>query len=331
MFRKNIINMYNAFISIITLVIPDEQYISRYLLNVHKVLKENFLDYEIILVNNGFAADLIAKASEHLDKDIKKDITVINLAKSTYSDNAIMSGMDRANGDYTVIFDMDLYSKAELITALYKKTQENFDIVYLQYRDRRLPFLKKLYYKAFYYVMNKYSTLNMDINEHNCRIISRRALNSIIKIRENLRYMRGTFSFVGYNTASLEADIPVEIACHAYDETTFQSDNPSFRSALIAIFSFTNLVSRVIMAVFTAAIFFSLFFTADAIMIKIAGVDLFGDPRESTPTGYLIILVAFLFSLLFFILFIFSVYLTNLNREIKHRPEYFIKSIQRLE
>jgi hypothetical protein len=323
--------MYNTFISIIALVCPDEQNISDYLVSVHKVLKENFQYCEIILINNGLDTAIVKKAAEHLDKDIKKDITVINLSKKINSDNAIVAGLDRANGDYTVIFDMNLYSISDVIVELYKKTQENFDIVSLQYRDRKLPLLKKMYYKAFYYIMNKYSDLTLDINEHNCRIISRRALNSIVKIREKLRYMRGVFSYVGYNTASVVADIPEGKPRFGHEETVFQSDNPPFRSALIGIFSFTNIVSRLIMMVFIVAMFFSCFFTVDAIMIKLAGVDLFGDPKESTPTGYLIILVSFLFSLLFFILFLFSIYLANLNKEIKHRPEYFIKSIQRIE
>jgi hypothetical protein len=323
--------MYNAFISVVALVYPEEKYISRYLLNIHRVLKENFKYYEIILVNNGLDTGVVKKATVHLAEEIKKDITILNLSKYTHKDNAIIAGLDRANGDYTVIFDMNLYEKADLFVDLYKKTQENFDIVFLQYRQRKLPFHRLIFFKAFYSIMKKYSEIDIHMNMHNCSIISRRALNSITKVRERYLYLKGVFSFVGFNTAAIEADIPEEKGQGKFDAYLFQSPNPSVSQAIGAILSFTNFLHRLLLLSFFIALSFSCFVTADAILIKLSGVDLFGQIQKNTDVEYLVVLVSIMFSLLFFILYIFSIYLTNINREIKQRPEYFIKSIQRID
>jgi hypothetical protein len=323
--------MYDTFISVITLVNQNQKNISDYLLNVCNVLKENFHYYEVILINNGLDTDIIKNATRHLDKDVKKDITLLNLSKKVHNDNAIVAGLDRANGDYTIIFDMNLYEKADLIPELYRKTQENFDIVYLRYKKRTLPLHKLVFFKAFYRLMKKYSDLDIDMNMHNCRIISRRALNSILKLRENLRYMKGIFSYVGYRTCAIEVDIPENGTYPDNHDQLFQSPNPSIKSALIAIVSFTSILNKILIGIFIVSMLFSCFVTSDAILIKLTGNDMFGAPRENTATGYLVIMVSIMFSFLYLILYVFSIYLTSINREIKRRPIYLIESIQRIE
>lgn len=323
--------MYNTFISVVSLLVPDEGYISRYLQNVHNVLKENFSYYEIILINNGLDTDLVKKATVSLAEDLKKNITILNLSKHTHKDNAVIAGLDRANGDYTVIFDMNLYEKADLIVELYKKTQDNFDIVHLQYRKRKLSFHKLIFFKEFYSIMKKYSEIDINANVHNCRIISRRALNSITKVRERHLYLKGIFSLVGYNTTAIEADIPEEKVHDKFEPYLFQSPNPSIKQAMGAIISFTNFLRRLLFISFLIAILFSLFATLDALLIKLTGKDIFGQIQVNTDVEYLIVLVSFMFSILFFILYLFNIYLSNINREIKQRPEYFIKSIQRID
>jgi hypothetical protein len=323
--------MYTSFISVVTLACQDQRMLTEYVRNVSQVLKENFSDYEIILVNNGIDEGVIKNTMRALDQDIKKDITLLNLSRKVRSDNAIVAGLDRSNGDYTIIFDVDLYGQVGLIVDLYRKTQENFDIVYLRYGKRNLPAHKYIFYKMFYFIMKKYSELDMDINDHNDRIISRRALNSLLRMRENLRYTRGMFYYLGYNSCPIVADIPqTTTRQHSFGES-FQDPNPSVKSALVALFSFTAIVRKLLMALFIMSLTFSFFTTIDAVMIKLSGKDLLGAPKVNSEVDYLVILISILFSLLFFILYIFSIYLLQIYREIRKRPLYFTESVQRIE
>ncbi len=313
--------MYNTFISVVALLNSDEKVINDYLVNVYKILKENFNYFEIIFINNGVNIDM-GNATKDLDKDIKKNITLINLSKRIDDDNAIVAGLDRANGDYTIIFDIVLYKKADLILELYKKTQENYDIVYLKYKKRKIPFHRLVFYKTFYYILKKYSDLTIDINMHQSRIISRRALNSITKVRESMRYMKGIFSFVGYNSCAIETELP---------KTKMEKFSKQFRYAMIAFVSFTDILNKLLIRVFIIAIMFTFFVAVDALIIKLTEMDIFGSPKDSTVIEYLVILVSSMFAMLFLILYIFSIYLSSINNEIKQRPVYFIESIQRIE
>ena len=309
--------MFSSFISVVGLVSPDKLVIKNYLINVHKELKNNFSDFEIVLVNNRTHLDI-----KELDKDILKSVTALNLSKQIDSNNAIVAGLDRANGDYTVIFDMELRDKPTLITELYKKTQENFDIVYLKYKDRKIPLRKRIFYKVFYFIMKKYSDLEIDKDIHQSRIISRRALNAINKVRENLRYMKGIYSFIGYNTCALEVDIPGNKKLEKFSE--------QFKLASIAITSFTNILSKLLLWIFILSLLFSISVTTNAMMVKFIGFDIFGNPQKQVPGWtFLVVLMSIMFVLLCLILYIFSVYLASINNEIKQRPVYIIESIQR--
>jgi len=315
--------MYSSFISVVGLMVPDQDLVNKYLVNVHKVLRENFSDYEIILVNNRVFTD-VKKITSGLDKDIRKDITVINLSKYTQNDNAIVSGLDRANGDYTVILDIELGDRAELIIEMYKKSQENNDVVYLKHRKRKIPFSRRVFYKMYYFILRHFSELTLDIRTHKNRMISRRALNSILTMRENMRYMKGLYSLVGYRNTYIETDIPESKSRETFGE--------QLRMAALAITSFTTLMSRVLLWIFIFSFLFSVFIIISALRMKFYGVDLFGHVYENTPPGYtfLVVLISLVFAVMTLIMYIQSLFLSGIYNEIKKRPIYIIESIQRI-
>jgi hypothetical protein len=289
--------------------------------NVYEALKRDFSDFEIILVNNGSRFDINSIISQ-LEQEIRKSIYTINLSKRIDPNNAIVAGLDRANGDYTIIFDTYFYNNVSLIGDLYQKTRENYDVVYLRYKKRYIPWHKRIPVKLFYMIMKKYSDLDIDINMHQNRIISRRALNGLLQVRESLRYMKGIFSSVGYNTSFVEVDIP--------EQNTSGKFSDQFQTALIAITSFTDIPSKLLLWMFFLSVLFCCYVVINALMVKFAGHDVFGMPQAQVPGwAYLVILISIIFVLLSFILYILSIYIISINKEIKKRPVYIVESFQR--
>lgn len=311
--------MNNSFISLVGLIEPDRDLVQKYLKNMQTVLKDNFSDYEIILVNNICPADFEPWLQE-LDEEIRRAITVINLSQRVPDDNAFVAGLDRANGDFTVILDMQFAEEPELILEMYNKTQENNDVVYLRYKKRRLPLFRKVFYKLFYYLMNRNSEIKIDPKMHTNRIISRRALNSIVRVREQLRYMKGIYAYVGYKSAWIERDI----------KESQSKSRKHFKSAVVALTSFTDIVSSMLKWVFIFTLLFSIGVSANALTVKLAGVDLLGNAQTAVP-GWTsqILYMSFMFSILFFMLYLMSLYLVSINSEIKQRPVYIVESFKR--
>ena len=315
--------MHNKFISVVILLKSEYlENVNPFLIKVHKILKNNFSHFEIILVNNCVHPD-IRELTNELSQKVKKDITVINLSIKINEDNAIIAGFDKSNGDYAMVLDLNFPDNSDHIVNLFELSQNNYDIVYLKYKNRYLPKSKIIIYKLFYYLMNKYSGYKTDINIHESRIISRRALNAILSIRENIRYMKGIYSIVGYKTKSIEVDIPPH-----------ESENykKQFKSFIIAITSFTGLLSSLFLWIFFTSIIFIIFVSVNAVKVKYSSYDILGNYIGALPVGwtFTILFLSIIFTAISFMLYIISIYLDNIYKEVKHRPIYIIESFQRL-
>jgi hypothetical protein len=313
--------MYNCFISIVGVIesMEDIDRLPAYLSSLHPVLESTFSDYEIILVNNtggrSFDADLAP-----LPASLRQNIFMLNLSSPVNKNHAIVAGLDRSNGDYTAIFEFDFYKKPQLIGQLYLESVKGSDIVYLRAKTRQTKI--RLLYKIFYWILRNYSNLKIDDRAHDSRIISRRALNSLLRLRENLRYMKAIYSIVGYRTGFIEVEEPLR-----HDDSSFTE---KFRTSLVAITSFTTFLRTMLLWIFLVSIVFMVLVIWNAVKVKMTNVDLFGTYHDTIPGWtFLVVINSIFFAITCLILYIMSIYLSNIYQEIKHRPMYIIESVKR--
>ena len=316
--------MYNTFISLISVIQKpaDIKGLPVFLKKVHDLMTSNFSDYEVILINNLPGYNL-GDELKQLEKVYKNQVFILNLSTSINKNHAIIAGLDRSNGDYTVVFELEFADNPELILQLFQKTQENYDIVYLRGTGPKVSLLYQLFYRIFYFLLRNYSSLKIDARAYTTRIISRRALNSLLKLRENLRYMKALYSIVGYNTSYLETSVgrPIEVE---------EGFSERFKTSLIAITSFTPFLNSLMLWLFILSLAFLIGVVVNALVFKFSGADLFGNTQEAPPGWtFLVILISIFFAVTCLNLYIMSIYLANIYHEIKKRPLYIIESIQR--
>jgi hypothetical protein len=317
--------MYNSFISVV--IVLQHQHELRQLPNclekLHAVLSKAFTDYEYILVNNlpGVKADA---EIESLQEPLKHNLYLLTLSRDTNKNHAILAGLDRSNGDYTLIYEFDFSNQPELALKLFEQSRASgSDIVYLRAKERRVGWQFRPFYKLFYFILRKYSALQVDELAHNTRIISRRALNSLLRLRENLRYMKAIYSIVGYKTSYVETDAPL----NSHEEGSF---GERFRTSLVAITSFTTFLRSLLLWIFLFSLVFLFGVIVNALKVKFTGVDLFGSEGEPiSGWTFLVILIAIFFATTCMNLYIMSIYLSNIYNEIKQRPLYIVESIKR--
>jgi len=315
--------MHNSFISVVSVIEFRQQchQLPAFLTALQKVMEEGFSDYEIILVNNTVHRDF-AEIFVPLPSSLRQNIFLLNLSSLVVKNHAIIAGLDRANGDYSVIFESDFYEKPELILDLFEQSSMGYDIVYLRAKKRKSRLQYLLLYKMFYWILRRYSNLQVDDRAHDTRIISRRALNSLLRLRENLHYMKAIYSIVGFQTSYLEVDEPLQHEPSSFTE--------KFRESLVAITSFTTFLRTLLLWIFIVSIGFMVLVTINALKVKITNVDLLGAYHESVPGWtFLVVLSSIFFALTCLMLYIMSIYLANIYQEIKHRPKYIIESVKR--
>lgn len=315
----------HSFISVIAVLQSQRQIriLETWLTGLYGELGSQFSDFEFILVNNHCAIADIDAVIRPLPEDLRKNIFMLNLSAPVSRDNALLAGLDRANGDYTAIFDFDFAGQPQVLTQMWERSQQGHDIVYLRAKERHLPWAQRMLYRIFYFILKKYSQLRIDPWAHHTRLISRRALNSLLRLRENSRYLKANYALVGYQTDFL----PTEIALHPEEETTF---GEQFRTALVAVTSFTTFLRSLLLWIFLFSVLVAGVAVFNAVKVKFTNVDIFGDRVESlSGWAFLVVLISVFFAITCLNLYIMSIYLSNIYSEIKNRPLYIIESVKR--
>jgi glycosyltransferase involved in cell wall biosynthesis len=121
-----------------------EELVNRILLTMHPIT-ENF---EIIFVDDCSYDNSwqILKTIHQKDKKIK----IIHLQKNFGQHNAILCGLNYANGDYIIIMDDDLQNPPEEIPKLINKIQEGFSVVFGKYKIKHHSRLENFFSKRFH-------------------------------------------------------------------------------------------------------------------------------------------------------------------------------------
>ena len=136
----------------------------------------------------------------------KKDprTKAIRLSRNFGQHYAITAGLDHCSGDWAVVMDCDLQDPPEDIGRLYAKAKEGFDVVLARRTRREDPFFKRLCSVLFYKALSYFSEIRFDHRIGNFRILSRRVVENIRPLREQLRFLGGLVQWVGFKTASID-------------------------------------------------------------------------------------------------------------------------------
>lgn len=128
------------FISILIPVYNSEQTIGRVVSEVDEVLKD--FKHEFILVNDG-SRDGSHEACMKLNESFP--LTYLHLAKNYGEHNAVMAGLNVAEGDYTIIMDDDFQNPPKEILKLINSimTSGN-DVVYTHYATKNDNWFRNL-------------------------------------------------------------------------------------------------------------------------------------------------------------------------------------------
>ena len=317
--------VHHSFLSIVGVLQSNRQIreLGPWLSGLYAELSRQFSDYEFVLVNNSCDLTGIDEAIRSLPEDLRKNIFLINLSAPVSRDNALLAGLDRANGDYAVVFEFDFSQTPELVSRMWEKSQTGFDIVYLRAPERRLSWPYRILYRLFYGILHRYSNLRIDPHAHHTRLISRRALNSLLRLRENSHYLKAIYALVGYNTGALNVEQPVI----PEPETTF---GEQFRTSLVAITSFTTFLRSLLWWIFVLSCLVAGLAIFNAVKVRLTNVDIFGEHQQAVSGwAYLVVMISVFFAITCLNLYIMSIYLSNIYSEIKNRPLYIIESVKR--
>lgn len=279
-----------------------------------KVLDTLGVPAEIVFVNDGSTDDTPEMLYRFREQDPR--VAVVELSRNFGKEIALSAGLDHALGEAVVVIDADLQDPPELIPELIKQWREGYDVVYATRvaRDGE-TYLKKATAGAFYRLIQNVSRIKIPADTGDFRLLSRRAVEALKQLREQHRFMKGLFSWIGYPQKS----VPYRREPRFAGETKWNYWR-LWNLALEGITSFTiaplKLASYIGVLTSLAA-----FIYAVKVIYKTL---VYGDPVQGFPS--LMVVVLFLGGVQLLTLGVIGEYLGRMFDETKGRPLYFTKA-----
>ena len=272
------------------------------------------LSWEVVYVDDG-SSDGTPERLAALQAT-RPEVALVALSRNFGKEAALTAGLDHATGrEAVIVIDADLQDPPEVIPDLIAAWRDGIDIAYAQRRTRAgETWLKKATASAFYRLMGRIGgPVRLPADTGDFRLMSRRALDALLQLRERHRFMKGLFAWVGFPARA----VPYDRAPRAAG-TTKWNYRRLWTLSLEGITSFTTLPLRFAtwlgLATAAAALLYGGWVVTKAL--------LFGDPVPGYPS--LMTVVLLLGGVQLLTLGVIGEYLGRIFNETKGRPLYIV-------
>jgi glycosyltransferase involved in cell wall biosynthesis len=271
---------------------------------------------EVVYVNDGSIDKTFSVMRELAASDPR--VSVVDLSRNFGKEIALTAGMDFARGDAVVVIDADLQDPPELIPKLLAEWEKGFDVVYAKRISREgETFLKKATAYAFYRLIQRVSRVRIPEDTGDFRLLSRRAVDALKQLREQHRFMKGLFAWIGYP----QTGVPYTRDPRFAGETKWNYWR-LWNFALEGITSFTIAPLKAATYVGLATAVTAFIFVVIIVYRTLA----YGDPVRGYPS--LMVVLLFLGGMQLTALGVIGEYLGRMFDETKGRPLYFINAYE---
>jgi glycosyltransferase involved in cell wall biosynthesis len=274
---------------------------------------ESLGSWDAIYVDDG-SEDTTRETIETLRRADPR-IALVCLSRNFGKEIATTAGLDHARGEAVIVIDADLQDPPEVIPELVAAWRQGFDMVCARRRVREgETALKKLSAHAFYRMMHHTGRIKLPRDTGDFRLMSRRVVEAVCKLREQHRFMKGLFAWVGFPVTTVFYDRAPRSAGQGK-----WSYWKLWNLALEAITSFTVMPLKIATYFGLVVALLSVAYGAEVIVKTL----LFGNEIAGYPS--LMTVMLFLGGIQLMTLGVIGEYLGRIFNETKRRPLYLVE------
>ena len=272
-------------------------------------------DYELVLVNDG-SSDGSWPAMRRLAAN-DAHVVAINLSRNHGHQLALTAGLDLCRGDTILIIDADLQDPPELLAPMLQAMRESgADVVYGVRRSRSgETAFKRATAHGFYRLLSRATEVDIPLDAGDFRLMSRRALDALLAMPEQARFIRGMVAWIGFKQVPFAYDRQTRFA----GETKYPL-RKMIRFALDALTGFSSAPLKL-----ASHVGFGLSVGSVLLVLYIAYAWLSG--RSIQGWTSLMLIVVILGAIQMFVLALMGEYIGRLYNEAKKRPLYIVEEI----
>lgn len=272
-------------------------------------------DYEIVLVNDGSRDSSwnrmleMAKADRHL--------VAINLSRNHGHQLALTAGLDLCRGEIVMIIDADLQDPPELLPEMMEVMRnEGADVVYGVRRSRSgETAFKRATAHGFYRLLSRATEVDIPVDTGDFRLMSRRALDALLAMPEQARFIRGMVAWIGFRQVPFAYDRQERFA-----GATKYPLKKMMRFAFDALTGFSSAPLKL-----ASHAGFALSIGSLVLVLYIAFAWATGESIQGWTSLMLVVVV--LGAIQMFVLALMGEYIGRLYNEAKRRPLYVVQEV----
>lgn len=270
--------------------------------------------FEIVCVDDGSTDDTVEKLLQF--KNENKELKVVSLSRNFGLQPALTAGLEHSKGDYVVTMDGDFQDPPEVIPQLFSKiTESKGDVVSAIREQRKEKFSKRFYINVFHKIFKNVSEENQIEQVGNFCILSRKAVDAILKFTEHNRYYPGIRNFIGFQHDTIVYDRPDRL-----DGVAKMGNKKLFALATDAIYSFSKWPIKLCLYLGLLGVVVFLLAIVYTLVSKFTGLAPFG--WSST-----FLAISFFGSVQLTFLGLIGEYIYRIYKEVQKRPIYLVKEI----
>lgn len=240
----------------------------------------------------------------------------LSLAHNAGHQQALWAGMEwaAAHSDAAVTIDADLQDDITVIPEMVGLFHKGIDVVYGVRRERRTDtFFKRTTAQGFYRLMRVMGT-NVVYNHADFRLMSRRALQALMKYPERNLFLRGMVTTLGF---------PSAMVCYNRTERKAgESKYPLRKMLSFALDGITSFSVRPLQYITLLGIFFMLI----SLIAIVYGIVSWADGKAIAGWTSQLVSLWFIGGAILLACGIIGEYVGKIYTEVKRRPRYFIES-----
>ena len=273
------------------------------------------VDYEIVLVNDGSR-----DTSWTIMRDLAANdprVLAINLSRNHGHQLALTAGLDLCSGETILIIDADLQDPPELLPAMLETMRtEHADVVYGVRRSRAgETAFKRATAHGFYRLLSRATEVDIPLDAGDFRLMSRRALDALLAMPEQARFIRGMVAWIGFRQVPFAYDRAERLA----GETKYPL-RKMVRFAFDALTGFSSAPLKL-----ASQVGIGLSIGSVLLILYIAYAWLSGMSIQGWTS--LMLIVVIIGAVQMFVLGLMGEYIGRLYNESKRRPLYIVQEL----
>jgi len=189
-------------LSVVTTLYNSEKFVLEFVERIIHSVEKLKLDFEIIFVDDG-SVDNGAEVVESLAEE-NTYIKLIKFSRNFGHHIAMIAGLEKAQGEYIFLIDVDLEEKPELLIDFYNKIKETKDdLIYgIQIKRNKDKYLGVIFWK----VLNILTGLDLSTNPCTVRIMSKKFVQNLNKFPQKDFFLGELSSYIGLKQTTLKVN-----------------------------------------------------------------------------------------------------------------------------